>query len=106
MSEPTCINLVERFGTDYRITFEEGYAHKGMHRDNLDPWYMQIPARFGTIYPYGGNTLGVMIDNHRYVSKKLAGLACCRLVLNQANLFWSVLLRDAEKRNPSAICGV
>ena len=80
MTAPSSINLTERFGGDYRITFEEGYAHRGKHRDNLDPWYMQIPARFGTIYPYGRNTLGVMIDNHRYVAKKLAGLACCQLV--------------------------
>jgi hypothetical protein len=37
MTAPTCINLHEQFGDDYRVIFEEGYARKWKRREKLDP---------------------------------------------------------------------
>ena len=54
---PTCINLKERFGADYRIHREEG-ATIG------DPWGLLIPCRYGHIYPWGGDRLAASIDGH------------------------------------------
>jgi hypothetical protein len=74
-----CINLLLRFGADYRVSFEEGYVHKGIRRDKLDAWYMEIVGRFGTIFPLGGDDLGVMVDDHPGLAKKLAALPGCRI---------------------------
>ena len=84
MTAPTCINLLARFGGNYRVSFEEGYSHKWKRRANLDPWRMQIPARFGVIFPVGGDRLGVMVDGHPRVANRLAALPCCRSVQNGA----------------------
>jgi hypothetical protein len=55
-----CIDLRERFGAEYRITWDE--AREG--RDE-SPWLMQIPCRGGiTIYPFGGTLLAVEVDYH------------------------------------------
>jgi len=80
MSEPRCIDLAERFGQVHRITFDEAYDPRRRRRDQLDPWAMQLPGRFGTIYPAGGDRLGVMLDGHPQLAKRLQALPCCRLV--------------------------
>lgn len=75
----SCINLKSKFGSKYRITFDQSYESKGIHKKNLDPWYMQIPCRSGTIYPVGGNNLAVEIDYHNGIAKKIStipGVIC------------------------------
>lgn len=69
-----CVNLMERFGRKYRIGFDPAYDPKGKHQ--LDPWMMQIPCRFGTIYPHGGDWLAIEIDGHRIIRKRLERLGC------------------------------
>ena len=68
------VNLRERFGRRYRITFDPVYDAKGRHRDKLDPWMMQIPCRRGTIFPYGEDTLAVELNRHPGVAKQLVRL--------------------------------
>jgi hypothetical protein len=65
------IDLRERFGGKYRITWDE--AREG--RDE-SPWLMQIPCagRGVTVYPHGGSTLAVEVNNRRGVSARLAEL--------------------------------
>src|SRR5260370_15261696 len=65
---PTCINLRERFGQQYRIGFEEGAENRN------DPWMMTIPGRFGTIYPHGGENLTVEVDGHARIAKKVGAI--------------------------------
>jgi hypothetical protein len=77
-----CIDLRERFGSDYRITFDPAYSDWHVPRDKLDPWMMQIPAQFGTIYPHGGDLLAVEVDYHPQAVKKLAVLPGVRLHQN------------------------
>jgi hypothetical protein len=69
-----CINLRERFGTDYRVSFEPAYDARGKHRRNLDPYMMTLSCRFGVIYPHGGDTPAVEVDYHPKVAKLLAAL--------------------------------
>src|SRR5712692_6269018 len=65
---PTCINLRERFGEQYRIGFAE--AAEGRN----DPWMMTIPCRWGTIYPHGGEMLALDLDGHPRVAKQVAAI--------------------------------
>jgi hypothetical protein len=74
-----CINLKKRFGMKYRITFDPAYDPANRPREKLDPWYMQIPCRVGTIYPHGGAKLAVEVDGHKRVKAKLRRLGCCQL---------------------------
>ena len=55
---PTCINLRERFGQQYRLGLDEAAAVSKC------PWTVTIPCRWGTIYPHGGEMLAVEIDGH------------------------------------------
>jgi len=72
------INLREKFGEQFRITFDESYDHKGIRVK--DPAYMQIPCRLGTIYPFGGDYLCLEIDNHPGASKKISKITGIELV--------------------------
>jgi hypothetical protein len=74
----TCVNLRERFGNQYRITFDEAYDPRNRPRDKLDPWMMQIPCRFGTIYPHGGRVLAIEVDQHPMAVRLLEAIPACR----------------------------
>jgi hypothetical protein len=76
----TCINLLKAYGESYRITWDPAYDAKGKHRENLDPWYAQIPCRGGTIYPFGGTLLAVEVNGHPGTTKKLLAVAGVRLI--------------------------
>lgn len=69
-----CINLMERFGKRYRITFDEAYEAKGKHKATLDPWMMLIPCRGGTIGPQGGDVLRIDLEGHRKTAAQLGRL--------------------------------
>jgi len=78
----TCPNLRARFGDRYRITFDPAYDTKGRHRRTVDPWMMQLPCRFGVIYPHGGNLLAVEVDCHPKVAKALGAISGVVLYLD------------------------
>jgi len=46
-----CINLSERFGDRFRVTFDPAYAPEHRPKDKLDPWMMLLEFRGGNIYP-------------------------------------------------------
>jgi hypothetical protein len=76
---PLCVNLRERFGRQYRITYDPAYDPRHVPRDKLDPWMMQIPCRGGVvIYPYGGQLLAVEVDYRPKTAHRLRqmGLRC------------------------------
>jgi hypothetical protein len=76
MSEATCVNLLERFGEDYQITFDPAYDSRGVPRRCLGPWMMQLPCRGKgvTIYPHGGSWLAVEVDRRPGLVKKLVAI--------------------------------
>lgn len=74
MSATTCINLFTAYGERYRITWDEA---AGAGRS--DPWLMQIPCCFGTIYPQGGDLLALELDRHPKVAKEVAAIPGVRL---------------------------
>ena len=78
MPEPECVNLMERFGEQYKITFDPAYDPKHRPRELLDPWMMTVACRPGVIYPYGGTELAIEVDGHRFVRAALSKLPCCR----------------------------
>jgi hypothetical protein len=68
----TPINLNKRLGKRYRIGWDPAYDPRNRPKDKLDPWAMQIPGKFGTIYPYCESTLAVMIDHHVITANRVA----------------------------------
>jgi hypothetical protein len=78
------IDLWQRFGDRFRLTFDEVATVGGR---NGDPWLMQIPCRLGTIYPHGGEILALEIDYHDFTAARLrrAGL---------------VLAQDGDRERP------
>ena len=63
---PACINLRERFGQQYRIGFDEAAENRN------DPWTMNFPCRWGTIYPHSAEMLALDLDGHPKVAKQVA----------------------------------
>jgi hypothetical protein len=76
MSTATCINLLEAFGADYKVTFDPAYDRRRVPRRCLDPWMMQLPCRGRgvTIYPFKGSRLAVEVDGRPGLVKKLAAI--------------------------------
>jgi hypothetical protein len=76
MSTATCINLLEVFGEDFRVTFDPAYDPPRVPRRCLDPWMQQLPCRGKgvTIYPFGGDRLAVEVDGRPGLVKQLAAL--------------------------------
>jgi len=66
------INLLERFGKRFRITFDEAFDPRGKH--SPDCWAMQIPCAFKgvTLYAHGGPRLAVEINGHRELARRVS----------------------------------
>ena len=70
-----CVNLKERFGRKYRVTYEEShYAQYGPRAQTDDPWLQIIPCRRGHIFPHGDNILAASTNNRGPTAHKLAAL--------------------------------
>jgi hypothetical protein len=84
------IDLQKRFGKRYRLTFDPAYDSRGKHTP--DPWYMQIPCRYGIIYPVGGDDLAIEVDYHDIIAAKLKrlGLRLTQDGDNEKTLVFSV----------------
>jgi hypothetical protein len=67
-----CIDLAERFGTNYRVTYDPAYDAEGAR--HKDAWYMQLAGRKGIIYPHGGDRLAAEVDGHPGAAKALAAV--------------------------------
>jgi len=70
---PECVNLAERFGRQYRVTFDPAARTWG---ERQDPWMMQLPCAGPgvTIYPHGGDRLAAEVNGRPGVARKLAQL--------------------------------
>ena len=75
---PTCVNLRERFGQQYRISHDEAALTWG---ERADPWMMTIPCRWGIIYPHGAEVLALELDGHPKIAKQIAEIS--GIVLHQ-----------------------
>jgi hypothetical protein len=72
-----CVDLQERFGKRYKVTYEESYqAARGTGASRGDPWLMILPCRHGHIYPHGGSTLAASTNHRGPTARKLAALDC------------------------------
>jgi hypothetical protein len=76
MSTASCVNLLETFGTAYRVTFDPAYDSRRVPRRCLDPWMMMLLGRGKgvAIYPFGGNRLAVEVVGRPGLVKKLVAL--------------------------------
>ena len=70
---PSCINLKERFGAQYKVTYEESYYAERSRHTLVDPWLMIIPCQHGHIYPQGGDLLAVSTDKRGGIARQVIG---------------------------------
>jgi hypothetical protein len=75
MSEPTCINLEERFGRRYRIAWEAGGKTKPLWPREEWPWLMELRCHGGKVYPWGGELLQAVTERRRS-GAQLRALPC------------------------------
>lgn len=75
MSEPTCINLQERFGKRYRVGFEANSATRYQWPEGDRAWLLEVRCRYGSVYPKGGEILQAMTPRPR-LGAKLRALPC------------------------------
>lgn len=69
------INLKERFGTRWRIEYEESYrADRGHKARTEDPWLQVIPCQHGDICPWGGDLLAACSSGRGSIAKRLTEL--------------------------------
>ena len=74
-SEPTCINLQERFGRRYRVGWEANGATRYQWPEAERAWLMELRCRHGLIYPKGGKVLQATTTRQR-IGAKLRALPC------------------------------
>lgn len=75
-----CVNLKKEFGGQYQVEYDESfYAQYGENARTVDPWYMQIRCRYGSIYPFDGSTLAASVDGYPKIAGRLKNLPCCRM---------------------------
>jgi hypothetical protein len=80
---PTPVNLRERYGDRFRISYDEAYASE--HGPNAridDPWLQIIPGRLGHVYPLGGSMLAVSTNTRGPTANRLAKLPFCKVMLD------------------------
>jgi hypothetical protein len=76
-----CIDLMEQFGDQYRVAYEESYgAERGDDARRHDPWLLTIECQFGHIYPQGGNLLSASTNRRGPVANRLVALPCVRVI--------------------------
>jgi hypothetical protein len=74
---PRCVDLLETFGADYQITYDPAYDSYKIHRHTLDRWMMQLPCKYGVIYPYGDDLLAIELTGiQRSLWTRLEDLGC------------------------------
>ena len=65
------IDLWRTFGDEFKITTDPSCDAKGVPRTSLDPWYFQIPCKYGTIWVWGSQELAIDIDYHDQIANKV-----------------------------------
>jgi hypothetical protein len=76
----TCIDLRERFGSEYRIENDPAYeAEYGRFGRTEDPWMLTIPCKFGEIFPWGGDRLAFGSNGRGSTANQVAGLPFVRV---------------------------
>ncbi len=84
-TEPTCINLKERFGDRFKVEYEESYFAERSKRTVEDPWLMILLCQHGHVYPHGGEILVASTDRRGSIAKRLAKLDCVTVLQDAAD---------------------
>jgi hypothetical protein len=65
------VDLNRKYGNKYVVTIDSQSATGPRDRD---PWLAVIETRTGLVYPYSATHLGVQVDGHPRVARRLASL--------------------------------
>jgi len=71
----TCLDLRERFGRQYRLSWEADGATRTQWAPEDRPWLLQLSCRRGVIYPVGGEQLAAYTEQPR-IGAQLRKLPC------------------------------
>ncbi|HUY32954.1 MAG TPA: hypothetical protein VMV69_09245 [Pirellulales bacterium] len=75
-----CVNLRQRFGTQYRIGRDEAYlAEYGRQACRADPWLDVVLCQRGEIYSHGGTMLAAATRGRGPTAQRLMALPCCQV---------------------------
>jgi hypothetical protein len=73
--DPTCVNLRERFGQRYKVTYEESYgAAYGPKATREDLWLQIIPGARGQVYPHSIAMLAATTNRSGITARRLKAL--------------------------------
>jgi hypothetical protein len=73
--EPGCVNLRERFGRRYKITYEKSYAAAyGPKATREAPWLQIIPGARGHVYPHTTTMLAATTNKSGPTARHLTAL--------------------------------
>ena len=73
--EAPCVNLRDRFGRQFKVTYEESYwAAYGPNATRDDPWYQIIPGARGHVYPHSAAMLAAASDTSGPTARRLMAL--------------------------------
>jgi hypothetical protein len=93
---PTCVNLETLFGARYRVRKEaDGVTWFDTSEDDR-PWLLELPCRFGVVYPHGGDVLAAMVTSRR-IGRHVAALPCILSKRGDDELVASFHVDDAEQ---------
>jgi len=93
---PVCIDLQERFGARYRLRREADGATWYDTPEDERVWLLELPCRYGVIYPHGGEILAAVVTG-RYARQQVAALPCIRSRRGDAELVITFSVEDAEQ---------
>ena len=74
---PTCVDLHAIFGARYRIRREADGVTWYATLESERVWLLEIPCRYGVVYPHGGELLAAAVTSRR-MGHRVAALPCIR----------------------------
>lgn len=80
VKSPASVNLRERFGKRYRVTFEESYCSQYGDQARIDDaWFQVIASRLGHVFPFSDSLLAASTVARGPLARRLADLPFCRI---------------------------
>jgi len=92
---PECLDLRTRFGDRYRLRKEADGATWYATPEAERPWLLELPCRYGVVYPQGGEILAAVVTG-RLARDRVAALPCIRSRRGDAELVVTFHVDAAE----------
>jgi hypothetical protein len=91
-----CVDLQERFGRRYRVRREADGATWFETPESERTWLLEIPCRYGVVYPHGDDLLAAAVTSRR-VGVRVRRLPCVLSMRGDEELLVTFDVDDAEQ---------